>query len=134
MNRQPKWKRSSGRGAHFKEHFHEMNRPSKGSPQPAAHLRSQAYRARQPSCFPFVLESLFCSFPGIRPTNDMAQPSLCPSVIPVQQLARLCCSQNTETKQKKQNKQALESHRNPYHCAVTTGDHGPSIIWMRSGR
>lgn len=76
-----------------------------GSLQPAAHPWSQAYRARQASCFPFGLESVICSLPGIRPVDDMAHPSLSPPpVIPVQQFARLCSSQNTETKQKNQPK------------------------------
>ena len=76
MNKQPKWETLEEKLISNREHFHETNGLLQGSPQPAAHPRSQAYRARQASCFPFGLESVICSLPGIRPVDDMAHPSL----------------------------------------------------------
>lgn len=79
MNKQPKQETLKEELILNKERFHETNVLLQGSLQPAAHPWSQAYRARQASCFPFGLESVIFSLSGIRPVDDMAHPSLSPS-------------------------------------------------------
>lgn len=106
--------------------------PMQGNLQP---LQSQhpGLQGETGSALTFGHKLIIYSLLGISPVKDMAHPSLYPQAVSVQEPAKLCFSQNTETKQNHKSTKSLRKSLKPL-SQHRLGSVAPTITQVTTSR